>query len=46
VPVLVVSLGRYSKHPPAGAVVQEVIDVAAVLNALRAALPARALTDY
>jgi heavy metal translocating P-type ATPase len=32
--------------PVAGAVVQEVIDVAAVLNALRAALPPRALTDY
>jgi heavy metal translocating P-type ATPase len=32
--------------PVAGAVVQEVIDVAAVLNALRVALPPRALTDY
>jgi heavy metal translocating P-type ATPase len=32
--------------PVAGAVVQEVIDVAAVLNALRVALPPRSLTDY
>jgi heavy metal translocating P-type ATPase len=32
--------------PVAGAVTQEVIDVAAVLNALRAALPPRSLTDY
>jgi heavy metal translocating P-type ATPase len=32
--------------PVAGAVAQEVIDVAAVLNALRAAFPPRALTDY
>jgi heavy metal translocating P-type ATPase len=32
--------------PVAGAVTQEVIDVAAVLNALRAAWPPRALTDY
>jgi heavy metal translocating P-type ATPase len=32
--------------PVAGAVFQEVIDVAAVLNALRAALPPRSLTDY
>jgi P-type E1-E2 ATPase len=32
--------------PVAGAVFQEVIDVAAVLNALRAALPPRTLTDY
>jgi P-type E1-E2 ATPase len=32
--------------PVAGAVFQEVIDVAAVLNALRAALPPRALTDF
>ncbi len=32
--------------PAAGAVLQEVIDVAAVLNALRAALPPRSLTDY
>ncbi len=32
--------------PVAGAVLQEVIDVAAVVNALRAALPPRSLTDY
>jgi heavy metal translocating P-type ATPase len=32
--------------PVAGAIAQEVIDVAAVLNALRAAFPPRALTDY
>jgi cation transport ATPase len=32
--------------PVAGAVLQEVIDVAAVLNALRVAVPPRALTDY
>jgi cation transport ATPase len=32
--------------PFAGAVLQELIDVAAVLNALRAALPPRSLTDY
>lgn len=32
--------------PVAGAVFQEVIDVWAVLNALRAALPPRSLTDY
>jgi heavy metal translocating P-type ATPase len=32
--------------PVAGAVFQEVIDVAAVLNALRAALPPRSLTDF
>ncbi len=32
--------------PVAGAVVQEVIDVAAVLNALRTALPTDSLTDY
>jgi heavy metal translocating P-type ATPase len=31
--------------PVAGAVTQEIIDVAAVLNALRAALPPKALTD-
>ena len=31
--------------PVAGAVVQEVIDVLAVVNALRAAIPPRALTD-
>jgi hypothetical protein len=32
--------------PVAGAVVQEIIDVAAVANALRVALPPRQLTDY
>jgi heavy metal translocating P-type ATPase len=32
--------------PVAGAVVQEVIDVLAVLNALRVAVPPRSLTDY
>jgi heavy metal translocating P-type ATPase len=32
--------------PVAGAIAQELIDVLAVLNALRAALPPRALTDY
>ena len=32
--------------PVAGAVVQEVIDVLAVLNALRMAFPPRSLTDY
>nr|WP_240911283.1 heavy metal translocating P-type ATPase [Paludisphaera soli] len=32
--------------PTAGAITQEVIDVVAVLNALRAAVPPRTLTDY
>ncbi len=32
--------------PVAGAIAQEVIDVVAVLNALRAAWPPRDLTDY
>jgi heavy metal translocating P-type ATPase len=32
--------------PVAGAVAQEIIDVLAVLNALRVALPPRSLTDY
>ena len=32
--------------PVAGAIAQEVIDVLAVLNALRVALPPRSLTDY
>ena len=32
--------------PVAGAVVQEAIDVVAVLNALRMALPPKALSDY
>jgi cation transport ATPase len=33
-------------HPVAGAVTQEVIDVVVVLNALRAAWPPKALTDF
>lgn len=32
--------------PVAGALRQEIIDVVAVLNALRAAFPPRALSDY
>ena len=32
--------------PVAGAIVQELIDVAAVANALRVAFPPRTLTDY
>jgi P-type E1-E2 ATPase len=32
--------------PVAGAITQEVIDVLAVLNALRVALPPKSLTDY
>jgi hypothetical protein len=32
--------------PVAGAIVQEVIDVVAVANALRVAIPPRSLTDY
>ena len=32
--------------PVAGAVMQEVIDVAAVVNTLRVAFPPRTLTDY
>jgi cation transport ATPase len=32
--------------PAAGAILQEVIDVLAVLNALRVAVPPRSLTDY
>ena len=32
--------------PVAGAIFQEVIDVAAVVNALRMAIPPRSLTDY
>jgi hypothetical protein len=32
--------------PVAGAVAQEVIDVLAVANALRVAIPPRTLTDY
>ena len=34
------------RGPVAGAVFQEVIDVLAVANALRVALPPRTLTDY
>jgi cation transport ATPase len=32
--------------PVAGAIAQEIIDVAAVLNALRMALPVKRLTDF
>ena len=32
--------------PVAGAIIQEVIDVAAIVNSLRVALPPRTLTDY
>jgi hypothetical protein len=32
--------------PPVGATFQEVIDLAAVLNALRAAVPGGELSDY
>jgi cation transport ATPase len=32
--------------PVAGAIIQEVIDVAAVVNALRVAFPPKTLTDY
>ncbi len=32
--------------PVAGAVTQEIIDVVAVVNALRVALPPKALTDF
>ena len=32
--------------PVAGAVTQEIIDVLAVVNALRVAIPPRSLTDY
>jgi len=35
-----------SLPPVAGAIVQEVIDVVAVLNALRVAIPPRSLSDY
>jgi cation transport ATPase len=35
-----------SLPPVAGAITQEVIDVFAVLNALRVALPPKTLTDY
>jgi cation transport ATPase len=33
-------------EPVAGAIAQEVIDVLAVLNALRVAIPPKSLTDY
>jgi P-type E1-E2 ATPase len=40
-------LAAFGLLPPvAGAIAQEAIDVAAVLNALRSALPPRSLTDY
>jgi P-type E1-E2 ATPase len=40
-------LASFGLLPPvAGAITQEVIDVVAVLNALRAAFPPRSLTDY
>jgi P-type E1-E2 ATPase len=42
---MVLASGGYLP-PVAGAISQEVIDVLAVLNALRAALPPRSLTDY
>ena len=32
--------------PVAGAIAQEIIDVVAVLNALRAAIPPKTLSDY
>ncbi len=32
--------------PVAGAVTQEIIDILAVLNALRAAIPPKTLSDY
>jgi hypothetical protein len=32
--------------PVAGAITQEVIDVFAVVNALRVAIPPKSLTDY
>jgi cation transport ATPase len=42
---MLVAAGGYLP-PVAGAVTQEVIDVLAVLNALRASLTPRVLTDY
>jgi P-type E1-E2 ATPase len=42
--MLVAAAGYLS--PVAGAIVQEIIDLAAVVNALRVAIPPRALTDY
>jgi hypothetical protein len=32
--------------PVAGAIIQEVIDVAAIVNSLRVAIPPKTLTDY
>ncbi len=41
------TLAAFGYLPPvAGAIVQEIIDVAAVVNALRVAWPPRSLTDY
>jgi heavy metal translocating P-type ATPase len=42
---MMVALAGYLP-PVAGAILQEIIDVAAVVNALRMALPPRTLTDY
>jgi len=42
--MLVAALGYLP--PVAGAILQEVIDVIAVLNALRVAIPPRVLSDY
>jgi hypothetical protein len=33
-------------HPVAGAILQEVIDILAVANAVRAAWPPKSLTDF
>ena len=45
--VLGMALAAFGYLPPvAGAIVQEIIDVAAVVNALRVAWPPRSLTDY
>lgn len=45
--VVGMGLAAFGYLPPvAGALAQEIIDVAAVLNALRAAFPPRNLTDY
>ena len=42
--MLMAALGHLT--PVAGAITQEIIDVFAVLNALRAAFPPKALTDF
>jgi cation transport ATPase len=42
--MLIASIGHLP--PVGGALFQELIDLAAVLNALRAAVPGRTLTDY